>query len=308
MKRLAYLIGVILVLLLVFKQPHIVLTEKGKIIAYQGLNQPTDYSNLEQSDCTATRVKRKQHNFIENTLPAFDEALRLGADTLHFNIHHTLDNQFVVFHDWTLDCRTNGAGVTSEQSYDYLRTLDVGYGYQIQGTNEYPLRGTGIGLMPTLATVLDRYPQTRLLINMKTNQPLAVKNLIDILDALDDPQRSRLSFIGTDEVIKPIQQALPGIRVFSKSIAKSCLIKYAIYGWTRFFPDSCRSMDIIVPAKYAGLLWGWPDQLAARSQQNDSRVYLYLTQELYSQELNYIDRGIGLFTGDLVGIKNSHAE
>ena len=190
--------------------------KRGHIIAYQGLNQPTDYLELEDNGCTAYRIKWKQHDYIENTFPAFDTAIANGADILHFNIHNTTDNEFVVFHDWTLECRTNGTGITSEKEYDYLQKLDIGYGYQIQGTNEHPFRGKGIGLMPTLDTVISRHPKTQLLINMKTDQPAAVNNLIAYIQNLSEKKRSLLSFIGSDSVVSPVRNMFPKTRIISK--------------------------------------------------------------------------------------------
>ena len=50
-----------------------------------------------------------------------------GADILEFDIHPTTDGRFAVFHDWTLECRTDGRGVTREHSMAALKRLDIGY-------------------------------------------------------------------------------------------------------------------------------------------------------------------------------------
>ena len=39
-----------------------------------------------------------------------------GADVVELDVHPTTDGEFAVFHDWTLDCRTDGHGVTREHS------------------------------------------------------------------------------------------------------------------------------------------------------------------------------------------------
>ena len=41
-----------------------------------------------------------------------EAAFGAGADIVEFDVHPTTDGAFVVFHDWTVDCRTNGNGVT----------------------------------------------------------------------------------------------------------------------------------------------------------------------------------------------------
>jgi len=53
---------------------------------------------------------------LENTLDSMAAAFELGADVVELDIHPTTDGQFAVFHDWTIDCRTNGKGVTRKQS------------------------------------------------------------------------------------------------------------------------------------------------------------------------------------------------
>ena len=64
-------------------------------------------------------------------------------------------------------CRTDGSGRVSEHSVFELKTLDVGYGYTADDGKSFPLRGKGIGLMPTLAEVLQKYPHQRFLVQIK---------------------------------------------------------------------------------------------------------------------------------------------
>jgi len=62
----------------------------------------------------------------ENTMSAFEAALNAGADACEFDVHRTLDNVLIVFHDDTVGRTTNGTGKLSELTYDYLSTLDAG--------------------------------------------------------------------------------------------------------------------------------------------------------------------------------------
>lgn len=49
--------------------------------------------------------------FLENTLPSFEEALRLGADAVELDVHVTADGQVVVHHDAALSRQVNPAGL-----------------------------------------------------------------------------------------------------------------------------------------------------------------------------------------------------
>jgi len=62
----------------------------------------------------------------ENTMSAFDAALKAGADASEFDVHMTLDGTLVVFHDDTIGRTTNGTGVLKELTWEYLSTLDAG--------------------------------------------------------------------------------------------------------------------------------------------------------------------------------------
>jgi hypothetical protein len=68
-------------------------------------------------------------------------------------VHPTADGHFVVFHDWTLECRTDGYGVTRQHTLTELKALDAGYGYTADGGKTFPIRGKGVGLIPSLDEV-----------------------------------------------------------------------------------------------------------------------------------------------------------
>lgn len=91
---------------------------------------------------------------------------------MEFDVHPTKDGQFAVFHDWTLECRTDVEGVTRDHTMEELKQLDIGYGYTADGGKTYPFRGKGVGLMPTLDEVLVAFPKQSFLIHIKSDDPL----------------------------------------------------------------------------------------------------------------------------------------
>lgn len=62
----------------------------------------------------------------ENTLPAFKEAIRLGAHMIEFDIQFTKDSVPILMHDATVDRTTNGTGNVSELTFAKIRRLDAG--------------------------------------------------------------------------------------------------------------------------------------------------------------------------------------
>ena len=71
----------------------------------------------------------------ENTLASVRKAFALGALCVEVDAYY-VDGHLVVFHDDRLERTTNGKGYLSEQSFEYLRTLDAGGGQQIPTLEE----------------------------------------------------------------------------------------------------------------------------------------------------------------------------
>jgi glycerophosphoryl diester phosphodiesterase len=62
----------------------------------------------------------------ENTLPAFEEALRMGVQGIELDVHRTRDGALVVIHDFTVDATTDGSGAVGDMSLAQIRALDAG--------------------------------------------------------------------------------------------------------------------------------------------------------------------------------------
>lgn len=116
----------------------------------------------------------------ENTLPAFENGMRLGADALELDVHYTRDGEIVVFHDETLDRTTSGSGPLAALTLDELRRLDAGYHFTPDGGATFPWRGKGVTI-PTLREVYERFPQTRVNIEMKVNDAEGERRLARLL-------------------------------------------------------------------------------------------------------------------------------
>lgn len=73
----------------------------------------------------------------ENTLPAFEAALRAGIQVLELDLRFSADGHAVLIHDETVDRTTNGSGLVSEHTLAELQQLDAGswYGSGWAGTS-----------------------------------------------------------------------------------------------------------------------------------------------------------------------------
>ncbi len=106
----------------------------------------------------------------ENSIAAFDHAVRLGYRYIETDVQLTADGRLIVFHDPLLDRLTDGAGRVDELSWPALSQVRVG----------------GREPIPLLDEVLERWPDLRFNIDPKSDA--AARALVDALrrhDALD---------------------------------------------------------------------------------------------------------------------------
>ncbi len=85
----------------------------------------------------------------ENTLPAFREAIRLGAHQIELDVYLTKDKQLVVMHDATVDRTTNGTGKIADLTLAQVKQLDAGSwkGPQFAG-ERVPTLEEALAIMP----------------------------------------------------------------------------------------------------------------------------------------------------------------
>jgi glycerophosphoryl diester phosphodiesterase len=236
------------------------------LLAHRGLHQTFSAEGVTNETCTAARIDTPHHAYLENTIPAIKAAFELGASVVEIDVHPTTDGKFAVFHDWTLDCRTDGHGVTREHSLAELKKLDVGYGYTADGGKTFPFRGHGVGLMPSLDEVLDAFPHQSFLINVKSDDASEGRLLAEALAKRSSEQLSRIMVYGGDRPIASLKDHMPQLRVMSRASIKSCFLKYIALGWTSYVPEACRNSILLVPSNVGPWLWGWPNRFDARME------------------------------------------
>jgi glycerophosphoryl diester phosphodiesterase len=101
---------------------------------------------------------------LENTLVAFEHAVRLGYRYLETDVHASRDGVLMAFHDHVLDRVTTSAGSILEASYGDLRTVLIG----------------GSEPIPRMADLLEHFPTTRFNIDLKADA--AVAGLVDLVE------------------------------------------------------------------------------------------------------------------------------
>lgn len=100
----------------------------------------------------------------ENTLPAFISAIKLGADLVELDYHHSANGVPMVFHDETLDRTTNARDVfggrkiaIKSKTLDQLRRLDAGkwFGRRFVGTKISTLEEACLAIQKGSVTLIE---------------------------------------------------------------------------------------------------------------------------------------------------------
>lgn len=94
---------------------------------------------------------------LENTLAAFTHAVALGYRCLETDVHVTRDGVLLAFHDTHLDRVTDGSGAIADLTYAEVQAALVG----------------GREPVPTLAELVEAFPQVRFNIDIKSRAAAA---------------------------------------------------------------------------------------------------------------------------------------
>jgi glycerophosphoryl diester phosphodiesterase len=213
----------------------------------------------------------------ENTLAAFEVALRLGADVIETDVHLSRDGEIVVIHDASLERTTDGHGAVREQPYGALARLDAGYRFR-SPSGEPLFRGQGVAL-PRLGDLFERFPQAAFNIELKQKEPSMVRA---VLALLEKQGAARVLLAATDDAImRELEETRPGVAL---GLSKGQVMQVVRGAWMGRVPETLAGRALQIPPRYgvlplatarllaaahgAGLevhLWTVNDPLAARA-------------------------------------------
>ena len=143
----------------------------------------------------------------EHTLIAYQHALDVGADVLELDLHRTSDGAIVVMHDATVDRTTDGSGAIAEMTLAEIQALDAAYDFG--GSDGYPYRGTGVRV-PTLAEVLDAFPESLFHIELKAVDEALDRDFVDEIESRSLQSRVAVSGIA-DAPLARVRELSPTI-------------------------------------------------------------------------------------------------
>ena len=181
----------------------------------------------------------------ENTLLAFDHAVSLGVDGLECDVHLSRDGEAVIIHDPTVQRTTNATGAIREFTADQLARLDAAAHF---GPDRgWPYRGQEIGV-PTLRTVLNRYRDLPIFVELKGNQPEVADRALAVIREADADDRVIVAGF-SPVVIAHVRRVAPHIPTSgSRPEVQSARIR----SWLRMAPRQTGYQLLSVPFMFRG--------------------------------------------------------
>jgi glycerophosphoryl diester phosphodiesterase len=128
-------------------------------------------------------------------MAAFESGLARGADGLELDVHLSRDGVVVVHHDRTLDRTTNLSGPIADRTADELARADAGYFFRRVDDDDFPFRGRGVTI-PTLEAVLAVFRDTPIIVELKVNDAVLARAVLDVVRAARAVDRACLGSFG----------------------------------------------------------------------------------------------------------------
>jgi glycerophosphoryl diester phosphodiesterase len=118
--------------------------------------------------------------FPENTLYAFQNSWKLGADVLETDVRETADGKLVLLHDKTVNRTTNGEGEVSQMTLEEVKKLDAADKFSKDNGQTFPFRNQKITI-PTLEEVFSALPDAKFNIEIKQPSPTIDDSLCSLI-------------------------------------------------------------------------------------------------------------------------------
>ncbi len=214
----------------------------------------------------------------ENTLPAFDLALKYKMDGVELDIHESADGALIVMHDESVDRTTNGKGYIKEMNLNQIKSLDAG----IKFSPKYA--GTKV---PTLPEVFDRY-RDKLLYKVEIKHSYEYYPNIEekVLEVVENFRLKK-----NVQIISFDFDSLKKVRELDKEIEVGLIIE----GRPRWFIDIAKKLEANWIQAYQGLVYSKDDVIELHK--NGINLGLWTVNEIKDIR-RFCEMGVDDLTGD----------
>ncbi|HKQ73571.1 MAG TPA: glycerophosphodiester phosphodiesterase [Blastocatellia bacterium] len=173
----------------------------------------------------------------ENTLRAFDLAIRQGAQMIELDLHVSCDNHVVVIHDPTLNHRTNLTGFVDRMTLAEIKRADAGKGERVPTLDEtLDLTLGRVGLYLEIKDPRAALPTLRIIRARQCQSQVMLASFdIELMRKLGDEVRDiELGLILGNATFHPkvrLREAFPWIALRSVNHQVLCMQVELCYGY-----------------------------------------------------------------------------
>lgn len=214
------------------------------IIIFLGIIEPKSKMNKEhQMEIICYSCGRGENP--ENTIKGIKHCQEINRDwRIEMDIQITSDEHLVLFHDYETKRTTGVDKLIKELSLKEVKELNAGYNFKQE--ENYIYRSAPVKI-PELREVFKEFPKAKLLLDVHTNSPKAVKILLDLIDS-EFKEGDFIIASEYDEVIKKLKNEQPNWRyAVPAKEAKKMLYSSFMY-LDGLFP--IKSDILMLPKKY----------------------------------------------------------
>lgn len=201
-------------------------------------------------------------NWPENSLPAIESVIGMGADIMELDLKLTKDSVLVVCHDRTIDRTTSGKGRVCDITYDSIRRCVLKTGHGVKTTHRMPTLREALEVCKDriVVNVDQGYEYYDLVLGVTEELGVTEQILIkgkrstDVVAAKFSEHPRNMMYMPIIDILKPKGQAL-----FAEYRDKGITpLAYEVC-WSEYTPEVKECMDKVVAS--GSKLWVnslWP--------------------------------------------------
>lgn len=223
----------------------------------------------------------------ENTLAAFELAIRQQADAIELDAKLSADGAVIVIHDQTTERTTGKVGVVKEMTLAELRKLDAGSHFDSSFRNE---------AIPTLDEVFDAVGQQTFINVELTNYASLTDNLPEKVAALVKrfALETRVIFSSFNPIaLIRIKRLLPAVPIGLLALPGGS------GAWARSWPGRLLSYQYLHP-EFGDVT----PKLVTKAHANDHKVFVYTVNQEDDMRRSFDWDVDGIFTDDPILARN----
>ncbi|XP_054711929.1 lysophospholipase D GDPD1-like [Uloborus diversus] len=195
--------------------------------------------------CTHISHRGGAGESLENTIPAFENAIKQGTDMLEVDLHLTKDGKVVVSHDNNL-LRVTGVNVNiSDSNYQDLPPLKRTLAKDFQKGK--PFACDEEEKIPLLKEVFEKFPQVAINIDIKVNNDLLITKVNNLIKEYN---REDITVWGnfSNDVTKKCHKLNPNIPIYFSAKRVILLVILTYNGLLPFIPLKESCLELLMPS------------------------------------------------------------